>query len=69
MHSGPSLGEEAADGRVFAEWLEELDATLADTDRRRTDSLILHRRAMLDPSAEQPLVRSEGRVEVFDRDS
>jgi hypothetical protein len=69
VHPGPSLREEAADGRVFSEWLEELDATLADADRRRTDSLIRHRRAVLDPRAEQPLVRGEGRVEVLDRDS
>ena len=69
VHPRPSLREEAADGRVLAEWLEELDATLADTDRRRTNSLILHRRAMLDPRAEQPLVRGEDRVEVLDRDS
>ena len=68
VHTRPSRGEEAADRRVLAEWLEQLDATLADADRRRADALILHRRAVLDLCAEQPLVGRESRVEVLDRD-
>jgi hypothetical protein len=68
VHPRPSLREEATDGRVFCEWLEQLDAALADPDRRRTDALILHRRAVLDLRAEKPLVRRESRVEVLDRD-
>ena len=68
MHSGPSLREEAADRRVLPERLEQLDAALADPDRRRPDSLIVHRRAVLDLRAEQPLVGHEGRIEVLDRD-
>ena len=68
MHSGPSLRNEAADGRVFPEWLEQLDAALADTDRRCPDSLISYGRAVLDLRAEEPLVGREGRIEVLDRD-
>jgi len=68
VHPGTSLREETADGRVLAEWLEQLDAALADADRRRADALIFHRRAVLDLRAEQPLVGREGRVEVLDRD-
>jgi hypothetical protein len=68
VHARPSLREEAADRRVLAERLEQLDATLADADRRRADALILHRRAVLDLCAEQPLVGRESRVEVLDRD-
>jgi hypothetical protein len=68
MHSGPSPRNEAADGRVFLEWFEQLDATVADPDRCRPDALIAHRRAVLDLCAEQPLVGHEGRIEVLDRD-
>ena len=68
MHPRPSLREEAADGSVLPERLEQLDAALADTDRRRPDSLISYRRAVLDPRTEQPLVGHEGRIEVLDRD-
>ena len=68
VHPGSSLREEAADRRVLAEWLEQLDSTLADADRRGSDALIFHGRALLDQRAEQPLVGREGRVEVLDRD-
>lgn len=68
VHPRPSLREEAADSRVCAEWLEQLDATLTDTDRRRADALILHRRTVLDLRAEQPRVGRESRVEVLDCD-
>jgi hypothetical protein len=68
VHTRPSLREEATDRRVLAEWLEQLDTTRADADRRRADALFLHRRAVLDLRAEQPLVGREGRIEVLDRD-
>jgi hypothetical protein len=68
MHTRPSLRQEAADGGVLREWLEQLDAALANTDGRRPDSLISYRRAVLDLRAEQPLVGHEGRIEVLDRD-
>ncbi len=68
VHTRPALREEAADRRILAERLEQLDATLADADQRRADALILHRRAVLDLCTEQPLVGRESRVEVLDRD-
>jgi hypothetical protein len=69
VHPRPSLCEEAADGCVLAERLEQLDATVADANRRCTNSLSFDRRAVLDLRTEQPLVRSEGRVEVLDRNT
>src|SRR6266536_828177 len=68
VHPGPSLREEAADRRVLAERLEQLDATLADANRRGAHTLIFECRAVLDPRTEQPLVGLERRVEVLDRD-
>ena len=67
VHSRPSLLEEAADGSVLAERLEQLDTTFADSDRRGTDTLIFDCRAMLDPCAEQTLVGRESRLEILDR--
>src|SRR6266576_6679375 len=66
VHPRPSLLEEAADGRVLPERLEQLDTTCAASDRRGTDSLSCDCRAMLDPCAEQTLVGRESRVEVLD---
>ena len=68
MHPRPSLREEAADWSVLPKRLEQLDAALADTDRRRPDSLISYRRAVLDSRTEQALVGHERRIEVLDRD-
>jgi hypothetical protein len=67
VHSRSSLLEEAADGRVLAERFEQLDTTFPDSDRRGPDTLIVDRRAMLDPRAEQTLIGRESRVEVLDR--
>ena len=47
----------------------KLDAALADTDGSGPDSLIVHRRAVLDLRAEQLLVRRERRVEILDRNA
>ena len=69
VHPRPPAREEAADGRVLPERLEQLDAAPADADRRGTHTLILNRRAMLDARVEQPLIRRESRVEVLDRNS
>ena len=69
MHPRPSLRQEAADGGVLPERLEQLDAALADTDRRRADALVLDRGAVLDLRAEQPLVRRESLIEVLDRNA
>src|SRR5438874_5927203 len=59
VHARAALREEPADGSVGAEGLEQLDATVADAQRHRTDTLLLDRRAVLDLGAEKP--RSEER--------
>ena len=69
VHTGPALGEEAADGRVLREWLEQFDATVTDPQRSRSDALILHRRAVLDLGAEQARVRPKRLVEIDDRNA
>ncbi len=69
VHPRPALGEEAADGSVFAERLEQLDAALADPERGGPNALILHRCAMLDFRSEQALVRGQSGVEIVDRNS
>ncbi len=42
---------------------------VADADGRRLDALLLHARAVLEPRAEQALVRVEGAVEILDRET
>ena len=64
MHSRPPLRQEATDGGVVAERLEQLDAILTDADGRRADSLVLDRGAVLDLCAEQLLVSLQSLVEV-----
>lgn len=66
VHPGPALREEAADGRVLAECPQELEPALADPDGRRLDALRLDARAMLQPGAEEALVRVESAVEILD---
>lgn len=68
MHPGSSLREEATDGRVLAERLEQLDAAVADADGSGSDSLLVHRCAVLDLRAEQSLVRRQSLIEVIDCD-
>lgn len=69
MHPGPALGEKAADGRVLPECPEELEPALADADGRGLDPLLLDARAMLQPGAEEALVRVESAVEILDRET
>ena len=69
MHPGTAVREEAADGRVLVERAEELEPALADANRGRLDALLLHARALLEPRAEQPLVRVERAVEILDGQS
>jgi hypothetical protein len=69
VHPGAPLGEEPPDRRVVAERGDELDQALADADRRRLDTLCLDALAMLEPAAEQTLVRRHSRIEVLDRDA
>ena len=68
VHSGPPLCEEAADLRVLAECLEQLDPALADADQRRPHTLVVQRRAVFYLRAEQPLVGRKSRVEILDCD-
>lgn len=69
MHPGTALRQEAADGRVLVERTEELEPALPDANRRRLDALLLDARALLEPRAEQPLVRVERAVEILDGES
>src|SRR5436305_15152912 len=52
MHTRPALGQELADRRLLAERGKQLDATLADAQRRRLDPLLRNRLAMLEPCAQ-----------------
>ena len=40
VHARPALREEAADGRVLPKRSEQLDTTVADTNRRRFNALV-----------------------------
>jgi hypothetical protein len=69
VHAGAALGQELADRRVVSERGEQLDPAFAETHRRRLDALIVDPLAMLEPAAEQALVRRDGRIEVLDCDA
>ena len=69
MHAGSALGEEAADGSVFAKRLEQLDPSVADPHRGRADALLLDRGSMLDLCAEEPRIRREGSVQILHCDA
>ena len=66
VHSRAALREEAADGRVVPESAQQLEPTRADADRRSLHALFLDSRAMLEPGAEEALVRVERAVEILD---
>ena len=67
VHPRAALREEAADGRVLAERAEQLEPAVAHADERRFDALLLNPRSLLDPGAEEALVRVERAVEILDR--
>ena len=69
VHSRPPLREEASDGRVLSERLEQLDAAIADAHGSRPHSLVINRCAVFDLRAEQLLVRCKRRVEILDRNA
>jgi hypothetical protein len=69
VHPGASLREEAADWGVLAERAQQLESARADADGRSLDALLLHARALLEPCAEQALVRIERTVEILDRET
>jgi hypothetical protein len=64
MHAGAALRQEATYGRVVTKRLEQLEAIVADTHRRRAHALVLDRRAVLDLRAEETLIRLESFVEI-----
>jgi hypothetical protein len=67
VHPGAALREEAADRRVVAERAEELEPAFAHANRRSVDALLLDDGAVLEPRAEEALVRVERAVEILDR--
>jgi hypothetical protein len=69
MHARPSAGEKLADRRLLAERREQLDATVANAQRRRFDTLLDNRVAMLNLGAEELPVRVHRIVEILDGDS
>jgi hypothetical protein len=69
MHARAPLCEEAADRRVLAECTQQLEAALADADRRSLDTLLVHARALLEPRAEEALVGFKRAVEILDRET
>src|SRR5207248_3245367 len=69
VHPGPALRQETADRRVLAERAQKLEPALADADGRSLDALRLHTRALLEPCAEEALVRIERAVEILDRET
>jgi len=66
VHPRASLCQEPTDRRVVAESGKKLDPALAHTHRRGLDSLLLDAGPMLEPAAEEALVRPHGLVEVRD---
>jgi hypothetical protein len=69
VHARPALGEKAADRCVLVKGLEQLEASLADPERRRAYTLIVNGRLVLDVCAEESLVRCQRLVEIFDGDT
>ena len=69
VHARPTAREEPPDRRVLAERRDELHPALAHPHRRRLDTLLVDTLAMLEPAAEETLVRRDGLVEIGDRDA
>jgi hypothetical protein len=69
MHARPAAGEKLADRRLLAKRREQLDATVADAQRRRFDTLLDNRVAVLDLGAEELPIRVDRIVEILDGDS
>jgi hypothetical protein len=68
MHARPALREKLADRRIVTERRQELDSVVADADRGRLDALGVDALAMLEPAAEETLVRAHRLVEVRNSD-
>jgi hypothetical protein len=69
MHTRPSLGEEPADGRLFPERSEELDATLPDAEGGGFDTLVLDRLTVLERGAEEADVGRDRLIQVVNRNA
>lgn len=69
VHARAALGEELADGRVFAGGREQLDAVRADEHGGSLNALLGDRRTVLQLGAEKARVRVECLVEVVDGDT
>src|SRR5712691_970405 len=69
VHSRPALGDEAADGRIFGERLEQLHASTSDADGSSLDALVRDGGAVFDLRAEQSLVGRERGVEILHGDA
>lgn len=69
MHPRAPLREELADRRIAAERREQLDPALPEPHRRRFDALVLDPFPMLEPTAEEALVRRDSGIEVLDGDA
>ena len=66
VHARAAAREEAADGRVLRESGDQLDAPASELEVDGLDALVCERAAELDLGAEEPPVRLDGGVEVFD---
>src|SRR3954469_12885954 len=53
VHAGPAPREESPDGRVVAERMDKLDATVADAHRGRLHALVLNAGTMLELRSEE----------------
>jgi len=69
VHAWAALREETADRSVLAQGAQQLETALPDADGCRLDALLVHARAMLEPRAEEALVRVERAVEILDRET
>ena len=67
VHPRTAPREKPSDGRVVSGRTDELEPALADEHRRRLDPLFAERLAMLEPCAEEALVRRDCLVEVAHR--
>ena len=57
MHPGATLRKETTHRRVLVERTEQLESALSHTDGSSLDSLLLDAGAVLEPGAEEALVR------------
>jgi len=67
VHPGPALGQKLADRRLLAEGREQLDASMANTQRSRLNALVRNLLAMLQAGAEDALIGRHRFVEIVDR--